>query len=94
MLGNGYGIFSGEDVQWATLHFTAERARWVADESWHPKQKSCVLKDGTYELKVPYSDDRELIMDILKHGTGVLVIEPKSLRDKVVQLLHATLATY
>ena len=47
------------------------------------------LKNGTYELKVPYSDDRELIMDILKHGTEVLVIKPKSLRDKVVKTLYA-----
>ena len=94
VLGNGYGIFSGEDVQWATLHFTAERARWVADECWHPKQKSRVLKDGIYELKVPYSDDRELIMDILKHGTEVLVIKPKSLRDKVVKTLYANIANY
>ena len=94
ILATGYGIFSGGKVEWATLHFTPERARWVADESWHPKQKSRVLKNGTYELKVPYSDDRELIMDILKHGTGVLVVEPKSLRDKVIKILHATLAGY
>ena len=52
------------------------------------------LKNGTYELKVPYSDDRDLIMDILKHGAGVLVVEPKSLRDRVTQMLHATLASY
>jgi len=32
VLATGYGIFSGKDVEWATLHFTAERARWVADE--------------------------------------------------------------
>ena len=94
ILATGYGIFSGGKVEWATLHFTPERARWVADESWHPKQKSRVLKNGTYELKVPYSDDRELIMDILKHGTGVLVVEPKSLRDRVVKILHTTLAGY
>ena len=52
------------------------------------------LKNGTYELKVPYSDDRELIMDILKHGTEVLVIKPKSLRDKVVKTLYANIANY
>ena len=81
-------------MQWATLHFTAKQARWVADESWHPKQKSRVLKNGTYELKVPHSDDRELIMDILKHGAEVLVVEPRSLRDKVTKMLHMTLASY
>ena len=28
VLGSGYGIFAGRDVQWATLRFTPERARW------------------------------------------------------------------
>lgn len=83
VLGSGYGIFSGKDVKWATLHFTGQRARWVAAEKWHPKQKSRFLADGTFELKVPYSDDRELLMDVMKHGAEVLIIEPAELRDKV-----------
>src|SRR5690606_3125412 len=39
-LGPGYGIFSGHKLQQAKLRFTPERARWVALEHWHPKQKS------------------------------------------------------
>jgi len=94
VLATGYGIFSGKDVEWATLHFTAERARWVADERWHSKQKSKFLKDGTYELKVPYSDHRELIMDILKHGQYVTVVGPESLRQIVAETLRASIANY
>ena len=94
VLATGYGIFSGKDVEWATLHFTAERARWVADERWHSKQKGKFLKDGTYELKVPYSDHRELIMDILKHGQYVTVVAPESLRQIVAETLKASLANY
>lgn len=82
-LGSGYGIFSGEDVTWATLRFTPERARWVAAERWHPKQEGTMLKDGSYELKVPYADDRELIMDIMKYGGDCKVVEPKALRERV-----------
>ena len=94
VLATGYGIFSGKDVEWATLNFTAERARWVADERWHSKQKGKFLKDGTYELKVPYSDHRELIMDILKHGQYVTVVAPESLRQIVAETLKASLANY
>ena len=83
VLGSGYGIFSGDAVTWATLRFTPERARWVADERWHPKQEGKMLKDGSFELKVPYADDRELIMDILKYGGDCTVIEPKVLRERV-----------
>ncbi len=96
VLGSGYGIFSGNDVRWATLRFTGNRARWVASERWHPNQKSRFLADGTFELKVPYSDDRELLMDVLKHGAEVEIIEPPELRDKVaseisrMQLIYNT----
>ena len=83
VLGSGYGIFSGANVFWATLCFTPERARWVAFECWHPEQQGRMLEDGSYELKVPYTDDRELIMDIMKYGGDCRVIEPASLIDRV-----------
>lgn len=83
VLGSGYGIFAGDNVTWATLRFTPERARWVATERWHSKQESRILKDGSYELKVPYSDDPELIMDILKYGADCEVVSPKALRERV-----------
>jgi predicted DNA-binding transcriptional regulator YafY len=85
VLGSGYGIFSGKEVQWAVLRFSSERARWVASEKWHPKQKGKFLSDGSYELKVPYSDDRELIMDILKHGSDIRVISPTELIEVVIK---------
>ncbi|MCF6226186.1 MAG: WYL domain-containing protein, partial [Xanthomonadales bacterium] len=34
-----YGIFSGPANNTAQLLFTPERARWVADEQWHPQQQ-------------------------------------------------------
>ena len=83
VLGPGYGIFAGEDLDWATLRFTPERARWVAQEQWHPKQRGTLEKDGSYVLEVPYADDRELIMDVLKFGAEVEVIGPPALKKRV-----------
>ena len=94
VLGAGYGIFSGTDVQWAVLHFTPDRARWVSAERWHSKQKGKFLSDGTYELKIPFSDSRELIMDILKHGPYVKVVEPPELVDAMQDLLDKTMSNY
>jgi predicted DNA-binding transcriptional regulator YafY len=82
-LGSGYGIFAGRDIQWAILNFTPERAKWVSNEKWHPEQRSKFLDDGSYQLEVPYSDERELIMDIMKHGGEVEVIAPNSLRQTI-----------
>lgn len=83
VLGSGYGIFSGDNVTWAVLRFSPNRARWVATERWHPNQEGRLLKDGSYELKVPYSDDRELIMDIMKYGGDCTVIKPETLIRRV-----------
>ena len=78
-----YGIFSGGRLQWAQLHFTPERARWVAHEQWHPQQQGQLQADGSYLLRLPYADHRELIMDILKHGSHCEVLGPVSLRRVV-----------
>jgi predicted DNA-binding transcriptional regulator YafY len=94
VLGSGYGIFTGDDVTWATLRFTPERARWVAAERWHPQQQGTMRRDGSYELRLPYSDDRELIMDVLKHGADCVVVGPKALRDRVVAELGRSRERY
>jgi len=93
-LGAGYGIFSGTQVQWARLRFSPERARWVGSEQWHPKQKGHLEQDGAYLLELPYSDDRELLMDILKYGPDCEVLGPDELRQRVREQAAATLALY
>ncbi len=91
---SSYGIFAGKAKHIAVLRFTPERARWVADEHWHPQQQSRILEDGSYELRVPYSDSRELVMDILKHSGEVEVISPDALRDAVAECLKSALVHY
>jgi len=91
---SSYGIFAGKPKHTAVLRFTPERARWVADEHWHPQQQSFTLADGSYELRIPYSDPRELVMDILKHGADVEVISPESLRNAVAEHLQNALGRY
>ncbi len=81
-LGSGYGIFSGDQVEWASLRFTLERARWVANEQWHPEQRGRLESDGAYVLEVPFADSRELLMDILKYGADVEVLGPEALRHR------------
>lgn len=91
---SSYGIFAGKANKAAVLHFSPERARWVADERWHPEQIGQFLTDGRYELRIPYRDDRELVMDILKHGPEVEVVEPETLRRRVTEALTKALALY
>lgn len=93
-LGNGYGIFSGKEVQWATLRFSPERARWVAAERWHSAQKGEWDREGHWLLQIPYSDDRELVMDILRHTPEVEVLGPAELRERVLEKMREGVARW
>jgi predicted DNA-binding transcriptional regulator YafY len=93
-LGSGYGIFAGREVQWARLRFTPQAARWVASQSWHPRQKTGLESDGSYVLELPYAHERELVMEILKFGADVEVLAPESLREALSQSLTRAAARY
>ena len=73
-LASSYGIFSGPPKAMATIRFSPHAARWVADEHWHSQQQGEWLKDGRYELHVPYSNSRELLMDVLKYGPDAEIV--------------------
>ncbi|PJK14540.1 transcriptional regulator [Lysobacteraceae bacterium NML07-0707] len=93
-LASSYGIFAGEPKNWATIIFSAKAARWVADEHWHSRQQGRFLADGRYELKLPYSNGRELLMDVLHYGADAVITEPLSLREQARTLLELARSNY
>jgi predicted DNA-binding transcriptional regulator YafY len=80
-LAGSYGIFSGAPKAWAVIRFSAKAARWVADEHWHSKQEGRFLGDGRFELRLPYSNARELLMDVLRFGPDAEIVAPTALRE-------------
>lgn len=93
-LASSYGIFSGPPKGWATIVFSAKAARWVADERWHSQQQGRFLPDGRYELKLPYSGTRELLMDVLHYGSDAEIVEPPVLREQARALLQLAMSHY
>lgn len=93
-VGHDFGIYSGGDRQWAKLKITPTQARWVQTEVWHPEQKSTVLEDGSYVVEIPFSNPKELMLEILRLGPDVLVLEPPSLRQAVKERLTAAASQY
>ncbi len=91
---NGYGIFSGQPTAIADLQFSAEAACWVNRETWHPDQTKEWMPEGRLRLKVPYSDPRELVRDLMRFGVDVEVLGPDSLREQVKQQLEMALKKY
>jgi predicted DNA-binding transcriptional regulator YafY len=91
---SAYGIFGGKADKVAVLRFTREGARWVADEKWHPQQEARWLPDGRYEMRIPYKEPRELVMDIMRQGKNVEVVAPQDLREQVNEELNRAIAQY
>ena len=89
-----YGIFSGPAEHLAELRFTPEMARWIAEENWHPDQQGSFEADGSWLLKLPFSNSRELVMDILRYGADVEVIGPDFLREAVAEAAQKTASLY
>ncbi|WP_228098378.1 MULTISPECIES: Sir2 family NAD-dependent protein deacetylase [Chitinilyticum] len=93
-LEGGYGIFSGNERQWARLCFSGKAAHYVSRETWHADQSGEWLDAEHYLLQLPYRGERELVMDILRHGADVEVLDPPTLRQAVVAQLQAALGHY
>ena len=83
----GYGIFSGAAKHTAQLRFSPSIAREIASQNWHPQQQG-EWRGDEYLLQIPYSDDRELIQEILRHTPNVYVQAPAALRKKVQSRLQ------
>ena len=88
----GYGIYAGGTQQWAVLLFDEQAAQWASREEWHPDQQGRWLDDGRFELRLPYVDDTELVMDVLRQGEQVQVLEPPALAAAVRARLQAAAA--
>jgi predicted DNA-binding transcriptional regulator YafY len=66
-----------------TLRFNRPTAAWVKDRQWHPSQHFAVYKDGSLTMTLRVADTRELVGWVLNFGSGVRVLRPDSLREKV-----------
>lgn len=88
-----YGIFAGKSTHTVKLRFDRAIAREIACQQWHPAQAG--EWDGRdYLLTFPYSDDRELVQDILRHVPNVYVEAPVALRRKVQNRLQDGLGRF
>ncbi|NLE02757.1 MAG: WYL domain-containing protein [Fibrobacter sp.] len=91
---SSYGIFTGKPLNTAKLRFKNKAAGYVKREIWHPNQKLTELEDKTVTLEIPYNKATELIREILSWGKDVEVLEPKELRQEVMELAKGICGVY
>ena len=90
----GYGIYAGGEQRWALLRFDRQAAQWASREEWHAQQQGRWCADGSFELRLPYLNETELLMDVLRQGPQVQVLEPPELVQAVRERLIAAAAIY
>ncbi len=91
-LDRGYGIFAGGREQKAVIVFSRDAAQSVSREEWHPDQRGAWEADSRWRLELPFVDQTELLMDLLRHAGEVEVLAPADLRKRFAQRLRAAAA--
>ena len=93
-LQNTFGIFQNRKSFNVVLRFTPERSRWIKGEVWHEAQTEIIQEDGSLVRTIPASHEAEIMMEILKHGSHVEVLEPEWLKEKVIQEMKDAVNNY
>jgi predicted DNA-binding transcriptional regulator YafY len=85
-------VMRGEQVE-VELHFDRKTTAWARDRVWHPSQKATVDRNGCLNLVLRVADTPELLGWILSFSSGVSVVRPDSLREKVISAAAEILRT-
>ncbi len=75
-------VMSGTPIA-VELLFDRATAAWARDRVWHPSQQLTPLRDGRLRMTLRVADTRELLGWILSFGSGVRVVSPPALRERV-----------
>jgi predicted DNA-binding transcriptional regulator YafY len=75
----------GIDPVRVVLHFEPEAGHWVAEEHWHVSQEIGELPDGSILFRLCVVPTPEFVNWLMYYGSRVRVLEPESLRDKLVE---------
>lgn len=75
-------VMRGKPVD-VTLRFDRATTAWAKDRQWHASQQISIGQDGGMTMTLRIADTRELEGWILHFGSGVQVLHPESLRERV-----------
>lgn len=85
-IGNRWGILRVEgEPEEVELHFEAEVGRRVAEEEWHRSQTTEILPDGRVIFRLHMIITPEFISWLLYYGSGLKVVKPVWLRNRVAE---------
>ncbi|MBO4529209.1 MAG: WYL domain-containing protein [Paludibacteraceae bacterium] len=92
---NSFGIINDEkkNVEEVIIKANKDQANYLRTLPLHQSQKETLLDDGVlfhYKIKI----DKEFEMELLKLGSNIEIIQPKSLRDCIIKETQKILKLY
>lgn len=91
-----YGVYLPEDDPpvIVKLRTTLREAAYLQDLPLHPSQMFLGMEDGHCLFALRVIPNPNLVMELCRHGSGLEVLEPASLREQVRQELRNALKLY
>src|SRR5262249_35336293 len=80
-----FRLIRGDGDHHVVLRFTPAAAGWIGDRSWHSSQVAETEPDGGLIVRFHVNDLRELKRWVMNWGVECEVLEPRELRELVVQ---------
>jgi predicted DNA-binding transcriptional regulator YafY len=89
-----FGIWRGKDKVRVVIDFAPKVAEYVRSRRVHPSQRLTQLRGGGVRLNMMVGDTTEVASWVLGFGETARVVEPESLRTRVIQELRGAIALY
>jgi proteasome accessory factor B len=89
-----FGIIANEKPVEVKIKFDRIAAKLVSEDMFHPSQRLIKNKDGSFMLTMKVSGLLEVKNWVLWFGKRATVLEPQSLRDKIIKELESARGNY
>lgn len=93
--GRAWGVWSSDRPPTrVTLLFATRHYDRLLETIWHPTQEIMVDDNGDVRFSVTVSEPQEMVPWIRSWGSGVVVMEPDTLRQRIIWSLQRQLQSY
>ena len=92
-IGPSFGVFQGEPIH-IKIWFSPDVAGYIKEKIWHESQKIEQHNDGSIVFEAEVAGTEEIKFWIMSWGASALVLEPESLRDKILKETEVIIERY
>ena len=90
-----FGIWNNENPpEKIELLFDKSVNTYILERTWHKNQECHQNEDGSVYLSFTSNQDQETLFWVMKFGSKVKVLNPPSLKEKVIKELKKSLENY